>query len=164
MGTQVDELARCLVFGALLEEVTRRFGGYELVAHWTQGEFHHDVVLRLPEAATPMGARVLVVATNCNGGIKEVLGFNEIPDRAALWHHRCPTVPEFDGDLAPIVARAVTEHWFDPCELLVQMRGASCEPSTGGVNLVAAGNTPRESRDQAAGDRGMITSPRRRAA
>jgi hypothetical protein len=58
----IDRLARCLVLGSLLDELTRRFGGYDL--------------------------------------------------------HRCPRVPEFDGDLRPILARATTEHWFDPCELL----------------------------------------------
>jgi hypothetical protein len=115
----VASLARCLVLGALLEEVTARFGSYELGAHWTQGEFHHDLVLRLPAAATrELPGRVLVVATNCNGGVKEVLSFADTPDRRALWHHRCPDVAEFTGDLGPILARAVTEHWFDPCALL----------------------------------------------
>jgi hypothetical protein len=68
----VADLARCLVLGALLDELTRQFGGYELLAHWTQGEFHHDVVLRVPaDAASSLPGDVLVVATNCNGGIKE---------------------------------------------------------------------------------------------
>lgn len=117
--TLVDRLARFLVLGSLLDELVRRFGCYDLVAHWTQGEFHHDLVLRLPDAcATALPGRVLVVATNCNGGIKEVLSFADVPDRAALWHHRCPDVPEFQGELAPVLARAVTEHWFDPCDLL----------------------------------------------
>jgi hypothetical protein len=90
MPTSVAGFARHLVLGALLEDLTARFGGYELVAHWTQGEFHHDVVLRLPEgAASDLRGRVLVVATNCNGGIKEVLSF-------------------------AVLDRAVTEHWFDP--------------------------------------------------
>jgi hypothetical protein len=60
----------------------------------------------------------LEVATNCNGGVKEVLCFNDVPDRWALWHHRCPNVADFSGQLAPILARSVTQHWFDPCELL----------------------------------------------
>ena len=34
----VERLAKHLVLGALLETL----GEYELVAHWTQGEFHHD--------------------------------------------------------------------------------------------------------------------------
>jgi hypothetical protein len=119
VGPTVADLARCMVLGALLDELTRQFGGYELVAHWTQGEFHHDVVLRVPgDAASSLPGNVLVVATNCNGGIKEVISFATVPDRAALWHHRCPAMPEFSGDLTPILSRAVTEHWFDPCELL----------------------------------------------
>jgi hypothetical protein len=115
----VSPLARHLVLGALLDELSARFGAYELAAHWTQGEFHHDVVIRLPETAgRELPGRVLVVATNCNGGVKEVLCFGEMPHREALWHHRCPASPDFAGTLAPILGRAVTEHWFDPCELL----------------------------------------------
>lgn len=115
----IHRLARHLVLGALLDELARRHGAYELVAHWTQGEFHHDVVLFLPEdALAELPGRVLVVATNCNGGIKEVLCFAEVPDRRALWHHRCPQAREFDGALGDILGRATTEHWFDPCELL----------------------------------------------
>ena len=119
MPLSISHLAQKQVLGALLEELTDRLGGYDLVAHWSQGEFHHDVVLRLPEAALPsLPGRVLVVATNCNGGIKEVLAFEAIPDRSALWHHRCPTEKDFSGELLPILARATTEHWFDPCDLL----------------------------------------------
>ena len=119
MLSPIDGLARCLVLGTLMGALTRRYGGYEIVAHWTQGEFHHDVVVMLPEAALrDLPGRVLVVATNCNGGIKEVLCFAAVPNRDALWHHRCPDVPEFQGALTPILARATTEHWFDPCELL----------------------------------------------
>lgn len=116
----VENLARHLVLGPLLDEITTRYGGYELAAHWLQGEFHHDVVLRLPKKAEPqLPGRILVVATNCNGGVKEVLCFAELPDRSALWHHRCPDIPEFTGALPPILERATTDHWFDPCELLV---------------------------------------------
>jgi hypothetical protein len=119
MPFNADDLARYLVLGALLDELTGLFGGYELVAHWAQGEFHHDLVLRLDaQAAHELPGRVLVVATNCNGGVKEILCFAEIPDRSALWHHRCPTLPEFSGDLTPVLLHAVTLHWFDPCELL----------------------------------------------
>ena len=118
-STALDELARCLDLGSLLAEVRRHYGAYDLVDHWTQGEFHHDVVLRMPQSAlADLPGRVLVVATNCNGGVKEVMCFAEVPDRWALWHHRCPNVADFAGELAPILARGVTEHWFDPCELL----------------------------------------------
>jgi hypothetical protein len=61
---------------------------------------------------------VLVVATNCNGGIKELLCFDELPLQAALWHWRCPANPEFSGELPRLRARAETPHFFDPCELL----------------------------------------------
>src|SRR5437899_1187355 len=117
--TSLESFADHLGLGALLEDLIGRYGGYDLAAHWKQGEFHHDVVLRLPEAArADLPGTVLVVATNCNGGIKEVLCFTEVPDRSALWHHRCPEIPEFEGRLIPILARVTTEHWFDPCDLL----------------------------------------------
>jgi hypothetical protein len=129
VNDQVESLAGCLVLGALLAELQRRYGGYDLVAHWTQGEFHHDVVLGLPEAAaSALPGRVLVVATNCNGGIKEVLAFAEMPDRRALWHHRCPDVAEFGGTLGTILARSITEHWFDPCELLASNARSELRP------------------------------------
>jgi hypothetical protein len=115
----VERLARAMDLGSLLGDVVRRYGAYDLIAHWTQGEFHHDVVLRLGDAALEdLPGRVLVIATNCNGGVKEVLCFAEVPDRWALWHHRCPNVADFSGELPAILARAVTDHWFDPCELL----------------------------------------------
>ena len=76
------------------------------------------MVLRVPLARTSLGGDVLVVATNCNGGVKEVLSFDHVPDRLALWHWRCPDNPEFAGDLPPPLSAATTEHWFDPCELL----------------------------------------------
>jgi hypothetical protein len=111
----VDKLATCLALGDLLE-MLRALGGYELLEHWTQGEFHHDVVVRA--VATALPGPILVVATNCNGGVKEVLCFAEPPARGALWHWRCPDISEFSGDLPAILARATTVHYFDPCELL----------------------------------------------
>jgi hypothetical protein len=59
-----------------------------------------------------------VVATNCNGGVKEVMCFPRIPDRSALWHSRCPDNPEFTGELPPLLGAVRTAHWFDPCQLL----------------------------------------------
>jgi hypothetical protein len=109
-------LSRQLGLGSLLSELTVRFGGYDLVDHWQQGEFHHDLILRLPDAVLP--GPFLVVATNCNGGVKELLCFERLPERGALWHHRCPTNGEFVGDLPPVLASARTVHWFDPCALL----------------------------------------------
>jgi len=114
----LEQLSRALMLGPLLEDVRRRFGGYELLDHWQQGEFHHDLVLRLPSEAPAFGGTVLVIATNCNGGVKEVLAFRDLPSRLALWHWRCPENPEFSGAIPPLLGTAVTEHWFNPCELL----------------------------------------------
>jgi hypothetical protein len=113
----LSELSNELGLGSLLSQLCVRLGGYDLVDHWQQGEFHHDLVLRVP-CAEGLPGGVLVVATNCNGGIKEILCFEKIPDRRALWHHRCPDNPEFDGDLPPVLDAVRTVHWFDPCELL----------------------------------------------
>ena len=41
----VEELGSHLGLSGLLAELRERCGGYELVNHWTQGEFHHDLVL-----------------------------------------------------------------------------------------------------------------------
>jgi hypothetical protein len=112
-----QQLADTLVLDSLLAELRRAAGPYELVEHWQQGEFHHDVVLRI-DATGALPGPFVVVATNCNGGVKEVLCLAELPTRGALWKYRCPENPEFDGRLAPILARAITSHWFDPCELL----------------------------------------------
>jgi hypothetical protein len=117
-STIENELSGCLMLGNLLDEVRRRWGAYELVDHWQQGEFHHDIVLRVPAAAREIGGEIVVVATNCNGGVKELLCFETVPDRQGLWHSRCPGNPEFVGDLPTPVAAFRTEHWFDPCDLL----------------------------------------------
>lgn len=113
----VDALAHTLMLGALLEQLAARHGGYKLLEHWTQGEFHHDLVLRVYERRG-LPASVLVVSTNCNGGIKEVACYERVPSRWALWHARCPDNPEFEGELPRLLGRARTLHWFDPCELL----------------------------------------------
>jgi hypothetical protein len=68
------------------------------------------------------------VAANCNGGVKEVLSFSEFPDRGALWHWRCPHVKEFSGTLPPILDRATTPHWFEPCELLTADARSELKP------------------------------------
>lgn len=140
----IEELAGTLVLGALLTRVGERCGGYTLLDHWQQGEFHHDVVVRVNDASALPGP-VLVVSTNCNGGVKEVLCFDDVPQRDALWHARCPSVDEFAGELAPIRAQSRTLHWFEPCELLGEdarselrpefrkrQRGGGWEPTCGG--------------------------------
>jgi hypothetical protein len=71
-----------MVLGNLLESLRTRFGAYDLVDHWRQGEFHHDVIVRLHDKKSLPG-EILAIATNCNGGVKEVLCFDEIPQRSA---------------------------------------------------------------------------------
>jgi hypothetical protein len=115
--SELAPLAAKLSLGSVLETL----GTYELVDHWTQGEFHHDVVVRT-------GDRVLVVATNCNGGVKEILAFDEVPDRWALWAWRCPDNPEFGGEMPEIRDRITTVHWFDPCELLTDDARSELRP------------------------------------
>lgn len=118
MASLIDALAERLALGPLLADLRARFGTYDLVAHWTQGEFHHDIVVRVPRVGADLPGAVLVISTNCNGGVKEVLCFADVPDRGALWHHRCPSEPDFAGELPPILAVARTVHWFDPCDVL----------------------------------------------
>ena len=113
----LEELTDALTLAELLERVRAYFGTYDLEDHWQQGEFHHDVVLRV-DAGGALPGRFVIVATNCNGGVKEVLCLDELPTRGALWRYRCPDNTEFEGQLAPVLARAITNHWFDPCELL----------------------------------------------
>jgi hypothetical protein len=115
----LEVLARHLTLGSLLEDLRARRGGYEVITHWQQGEFHHDTVLRVDAKRATVPGNVLVVATNCNGGIKEILCFGEAPTQSALWHRRCPGNREFSGELPALLGRSQTIHWFDPCELLV---------------------------------------------
>jgi hypothetical protein len=114
----LTELAATRVLGDLLAQLAARWGRYELLHHWTQGEFHHDLVLRIPAAPPVLPGEVLVVATNCNGGVKEVLCLAQPPERMGLWHARCPDNADFSGNKPQVLASAITEHWFDPCELL----------------------------------------------
>ena len=114
----VEELAQTRMLGALLELVRRDWGGNDLMHHHQQGEFHHDVFVRVPNARPRLPGEYLVISTNCNGGVKEVLCFGELADPAALWHFRCPANDAFQGALPRILAQARTEHWFNPCELL----------------------------------------------
>jgi hypothetical protein len=119
----VESLASHLGLGSLLSALP---SSYALVDHWTQGEFHHDVLLRLDDC-------VLVVATNCNGGVKEILAFDDVPDRWALWASRCPANTDFSQraqkPLPTMLARATTPHYFDPCELLVDDARSELKPS-----------------------------------
>lgn len=122
MAVDIDGLGQQLGLGELLRALETQHGGYRLLEHWTQGEFHHDVVVRLA------GGEVLVVATNCNGGVKELLMFDDVPERLALWRWRCPDNPEFEGELPPMRARTTTPHHFDPCELLTPDARSELKP------------------------------------
>jgi hypothetical protein len=124
----LDQLAERPGLGALLSQLTDSFGAIEHLDHWTQGEFHHDIVLRIPRARPALPGEVLVVATNCNGGVKELLCFDRVPDRSALWHARCPKNPEFAGTTPPLLAAARTIHWFDPCSLLAPDARSELKP------------------------------------
>jgi hypothetical protein len=92
--------------------------GWEHVDHWAQGEFHHDVIVRIRESTQALPGQVFVVSTNCNGGVKEVLCVDDVPHRWGLWHQRCPENPEFSGPTPRVLGVARTMHWFDPCNLL----------------------------------------------
>jgi hypothetical protein len=125
-----------MMLGALLDILRAEFGSYELVNHWQQGEFHHDIVLRLPRH-TGLPGPVLVVATNCNGGVKDVLCLAAVPERYSLWRWRCPDNADFHGEPPTVLARELTPHWFDPCELLrpdarTELRAEYCERQFGG--------------------------------
>jgi hypothetical protein len=113
-----EAIASTMALGAAMDLLREQTAGFDLIDHWQQGEFHHDVVLRLSAETPTAKGLVVVIATNCNGGIKEVLCFDSVPERYALWHWRCPNVQDFAGDLPPLVDHATTMHHFDPCELL----------------------------------------------
>lgn len=124
----VQDLAKQLTLGALLDELRQRAQHYELLDHWQQGEFHHDTVVRVDPVKARIPGPILVIATNCNGGVKEVFCFAERPDRYALWHHRCPANPEFSGELPAIVEVSTTVHWFNPCDLLGEQARSEIRP------------------------------------
>jgi hypothetical protein len=123
----VADLARNLGLGSLFAAVRRDLGAYEVLDEWQQGEFHHDVLLRV-DAIGALPGPFLVVATNCNGGVKEILCFAERPERAALWHRRCPDSAEFAGELPAVLDEARTPHWFDPCVLLTPEARSEIRP------------------------------------
>lgn len=111
------DLLSCLGLGELLAKLPN----HELLDHWQQGEFHHDLLLRV-------GPEFLVIATNCNGGVKELLLFAEKPERWALWNWRCPENPEFAGELSAPLMQHRSPHWFDPCALLVEDARSELRP------------------------------------
>jgi hypothetical protein len=125
----LDALAAHMLLGPGLAYLQSEHSPYTWLDHWKQGEFHHDIVVRLDQPTRAFPGQILVIATNCNGGIKEALCFSDIPDRWALWHDRCPDNHEFAGPLLPILARTQTNHWFDPCLLLTDDARSELLPS-----------------------------------
>jgi hypothetical protein len=119
----LDQLAESLVLGDLLTQLSKRYGSFELVAHWMQGEFHHDVVLRLPDASKD--PRILIVATNCNAGVKELLAFDDVPSRTGIWEFR---LGDRNGASIGLRGAARTLHWFDPQELLGENARSELKP------------------------------------
>jgi hypothetical protein len=115
---RIANLAAERMLGGLLDRLRASCGAYDLIGHHQQGEFHHDIFMRVTSPRSGLPGEYLVVSTNCNGGVKEVLCFAEPVEASALWHFRCPDNPDFSGELPAILALARTEHWFEPCELL----------------------------------------------
>jgi hypothetical protein len=114
----VERFAEERMLGSLLDRIRTSCGGYQLLGHHQQGEFHHDIFVKVSGPPADLPGEYLVVSTNCNGGVKEVLCFDQAIEASALWHYRCPDNQEFSGALPPVLASARTEHWFEPCELL----------------------------------------------
>lgn len=124
----LQPLACHLTLGSLLDALTQIAPDYQILTHWPQGEFHHDLVLRIPPASVNLPGPILVISSDCNGGVKELFCFPEVPSRWGLWHHRCPNSPEFSGDLPPLLAWIRTPLWFDPCTLLTPTAASEIKP------------------------------------
>ena len=45
----VERLANALSTGALLDLLKKECGGFDLLHHWQQGEFHQDLVLSVKD-------------------------------------------------------------------------------------------------------------------
>ena len=112
----LEQLAKNLSIGTVIRSLEK--WSPEHLHHWKQGEFHHDLVVRLNHPPDTLPGRVLVLSTNCNGGLKEILCLDDVPLRWALWKYRCPENPEFEGDLPAVRGMVRTTHYFDPCQIL----------------------------------------------
>ena len=51
-----------------------------------------------------------------------------MPDRWALWHYRCPDIPDFEDDLPALLGQARTRNWYDPCGLLGENGPSELKP------------------------------------
>ena len=142
MISAIESLASHLMLGDLLDELTRRFGGYDLVAHWTQGEFHHDVVVKVPGSARlVLPGSVVVVATNCNGGVKEVLCFADEPSprrsSGITAARKAPISPAISRPFSPVPSPSTGSI---PASSWARIRAASSNPSIDDDNPAAAGS------------------------
>lgn len=115
---RLEDLANCEDLDSLQRKLRSDHGGFDHLDHWQQGEFHHDHVLRVIAPGDLPGS-IVVVATNCNGSVKEVLCLAEVPGRWALWGWRVPENPEFEAEGVTVLAVARTSRWFDPRRLLL---------------------------------------------
>lgn len=122
----INSLAQELLLGHLLQRLQDEFSDFELIAHWTKGEYHHDIVVRLGDHRDLPGP-VLVVSTNCNGGVKEVLCFSDPPSQEELWDLRDENL-ETD-ELPVVLAAARTIHWVDPISLIRRPTMVDMRPS-----------------------------------
>ncbi|HEY4221410.1 MAG TPA: hypothetical protein VGO62_08705, partial [Myxococcota bacterium] len=63
----------------------------------------------------------------------EVAAFADVPDRWALWRSRCPDNADFQQraqePLPRMLVHARTEHWFDPCALLLDDARSELKPA-----------------------------------
>ena len=118
---KLDQFKEACSLSGAMTIVEGQWANYKVCGHWTQGEFHHDVVIDID-------SHCLIISTNCNGGVKEVLLLEEMPSQEQLWHWRCPENPDFSGKPLKLVAQVKTEAWHDPCEVLVPDARSELKP------------------------------------
>ncbi len=123
-----DHLANQLSLGSFLDALSAA-KDYEIQHYWPQGEFHHDLVIQVKDEAHDLPGSIFVISCDCNGGVKEIICFAEMPSRWGLWHQRCPDHPDFQGELPPIQAWIQTTLWFDPCSLLTAEAPSELKPA-----------------------------------
>ena len=118
----------CQTLQALLEHLQLRHGGFRLLRCWSQGELHHDLVLRLAHPGGLPGS-ILVVAVHSTGSVKEMICFASPPERNALWQHRCRNLDSRRSLLPPMLARTRHAHWAEHDNLLAsRMQAAHRSP------------------------------------
>lgn len=117
--TLLHQLVRRPSLKATLKAITEHCGHEPaLVAHWQQGDLHHDLVLHVHPPHPGLAGNILVVSIDDRGRVKEILSLAKMPMRQALWHARCPDDPDYDGDLPPILDEIRTLHWVNPARIL----------------------------------------------